>query len=64
MEFGGAGPADVVGSIIFPESTINIWNTPLLTGLVLAGVVIAVLGVLVPARSAARLPSAEVLHNE
>ncbi|MEU9048610.1 MULTISPECIES: FtsX-like permease family protein [unclassified Kitasatospora] len=53
-----------VGSIIFPESTINIWNTPLLTGLALAGVVIAVVGALVPARSAARLPIAEVLHNE
>ncbi|MGW2253126.1 ABC transporter permease [Kitasatospora sp. NPDC001660] len=50
--------------IDFPESTIDIWGAPLLTGLALAGVAIAVLGALVPARSAARLPIAEVLHNE
>ncbi|MFD4657316.1 FtsX-like permease family protein [Kitasatospora sp. NPDC058444] len=53
-----------VGTIVFPETTIEVWNAPLLTGLALAGVVIAVLGALVPARSAARLPIAEVLHNE
>jgi putative ABC transport system permease protein len=32
--------------------------------LALAGIVIAVLGALVPARAAARTPIAEVLHNE
>ncbi|MFI6157584.1 ABC transporter permease [Kitasatospora sp. NPDC051170] len=48
----------------FPESMIDVWGAPLLTGLACAGVVIAVLGALVPARSAARLPIAEVLHNE
>ncbi|MFH9352017.1 ABC transporter permease [Kitasatospora sp. NPDC017646] len=53
-----------VGTIEFREDSINIWSAPLLTGLALAGVVIAVLGALVPARSAARLPIAEVLHNE
>ncbi|MET9178666.1 FtsX-like permease family protein [Kitasatospora aureofaciens] len=50
--------------IDFPESTIDVWGAPLLAGLALAGVAIAVLGALVPARSAARLPIAEVLHNE
>ncbi|MER5641098.1 FtsX-like permease family protein [Kitasatospora sp. NPDC002227] len=48
----------------FPEGMINVWGAQLLTGLALAGVAIAVLGALVPARSAARLPIAEVLHNE
>lgn len=56
--------AENVGTIVFPEATMDVWNAPLLTGLALAGVVIAVLGALVPARSAARLPIAEVLHNE
>ncbi|MFD8755511.1 FtsX-like permease family protein [Kitasatospora sp. NPDC059577] len=53
-----------VGSIVFPESVIDIWDALPLTGLAFAGVAIAVLGALVPARSAARLPIAEVLHNE
>ncbi|MFI6449484.1 ABC transporter permease [Kitasatospora sp. NPDC050543] len=48
----------------FPEGMIDVWGAPLLTGLALAGVAIAVLGALVPARSAARLPIAEVLRNE
>ncbi|MET8630650.1 FtsX-like permease family protein [Kitasatospora sp. NPDC004669] len=56
--------AENVRIIDFPEATIDIWGAPLLTALALAGVVIAVLGALVPARSAARLPIAEVLHNE
>ncbi|MBO1414738.1 FtsX-like permease family protein [Streptomyces sp. FH025] len=50
--------------IAFTDSMIDVWGAPLLTGLALAGVAIAVLGALVPARSAARLPIAEVLHNE
>ncbi|MGW3229762.1 ABC transporter permease [Kitasatospora sp. NPDC001095] len=53
-----------VVTIVFPEEMIDVWNAPLLAGLALAGVAIAVLGALVPARSAARLPIAEVLHNE
>ncbi|MFE4518218.1 FtsX-like permease family protein [Kitasatospora sp. NPDC056783] len=53
-----------VGSILFPEWTMDVWSAPLLTGVGAAGVVIAVLGALLPARSAARLPIAEVLHNE
>ncbi|MFI2611284.1 FtsX-like permease family protein [Kitasatospora sp. NPDC018619] len=52
------------GSIVFPERVIDVWQAPLLVGLAFAGVAIAVLGALVPARSAARLPIAEVLHNE
>ncbi|WFB10884.1 hypothetical protein LRS74_30430 [Streptomyces sp. LX-29] len=58
-----AGPAflahrlvvDHVGVISFPESTKQVWHMPQLAVLVLAGVVIAVLGALIPARSAARL---------
>ncbi|MFC9429853.1 FtsX-like permease family protein [Streptomyces sp. NPDC056987] len=55
---------DNVGIIAFPESMKNVWHAPQLTGLALAGVTIAVLGALVPARSAARLTIARVLHNE
>ncbi|MFG2294276.1 FtsX-like permease family protein [Streptomyces sp. NPDC048603] len=55
---------DHVGVISFPESLKNVWHAPQLTGLVLAGVLIAVLGALIPARSAARLAISEVLHNE
>ncbi|MFJ8476205.1 ABC transporter permease [Kitasatospora sp. NPDC094011] len=50
--------------IHFTDAMIDVWGAPLLAGLALAGVAIAVLGALVPARSAARLPIAEVLHNE
>ncbi|MFI9587909.1 hypothetical protein ACIHCQ_40335 [Streptomyces sp. NPDC052236] len=39
-------------------------HAPQLAGLALTGVVIAVLGALIPARSAARLTIARVLHNE
>ncbi|MFF4383179.1 FtsX-like permease family protein [Kitasatospora sp. NPDC001547] len=56
--------ADNAGTILFSEETLDVWSAPLLTGLALAGVAIAVLGALLPARSAARLPIAEVLHNE
>ncbi|MEU3570463.1 FtsX-like permease family protein [Kitasatospora sp. NPDC036755] len=56
--------AENVGTIVFPQETLDVWNGPLLSGLAVAGVAIAVLGALVPARSAARLPIAEVLHNE
>ncbi|MFF2026779.1 FtsX-like permease family protein [Streptomyces sp. NPDC058171] len=55
---------DNVGVIAFPESMKDVWNAPHLLGLALAGVTIAVLGALVPARSAARLTIAKVLHNE
>ncbi|MFD5468577.1 ABC transporter permease, partial [Kitasatospora sp. NPDC127059] len=50
--------------IHFTDGMIDVWGAPLLAVLALAGIAIAVLGALVPARSAARLPIAEVLHNE
>ncbi|WP_199853159.1 hypothetical protein [Plantactinospora sp. BC1] len=43
---------------------INVWEVPLLGVLAVAGAVLAMLGALPPARSAARLPIAEVLHDE
>ncbi|MGI5336579.1 ABC transporter permease [Streptomyces sp. CA-181903] len=55
---------DHVGQVAFPESMKNVWHTPQLALLVLAGVAIAVLGALIPARSAARMTIAKVLHNE
>ncbi|MFE1947480.1 ABC transporter permease [Streptomyces massasporeus] len=55
---------DHVGVISFPESMKQVWHMPQLAALVLAGVTIAVLGALIPARSAARLTIANVLHNE
>jgi putative ABC transport system permease protein len=55
---------DNVVAVVFTESMKDVWHAPQLAGLGLAGVVIAVLGALVPARSAARLTIAEVLHNE
>ncbi len=42
----------------------EVYHAPVLALLALAGVVIAVLGALVPARGAARLSIATVLHNE
>ncbi|MBW5480914.1 FtsX-like permease family protein [Streptomyces bambusae] len=55
---------DHVGVVSFPESMKQVWHLPQLSALLLAGVAIAVLGALIPARSAARLTIAEVLHNE
>lgn len=55
---------DHVGVISFPESMKQVWHIPQLAALVLAGVTIAILGALIPARSAARLTIAKVLHNE
>ncbi|MFD7507066.1 hypothetical protein [Streptomyces sp. NPDC059850] len=55
---------DHVGVVAFPESLKDVWHAPQLAALALAGVVIAVLGALIPARSAARLTIAKVLHNE
>ncbi len=55
---------DHVGVISFPESMKQVWHLPQLAALIVAGVTIAVLGALIPARSAARLTIAEVLHNE
>ncbi|GGZ26362.1 ABC transporter permease [Streptomyces poonensis] len=55
---------DNIGVISFPESMKDVWHVPHLAALALAGVTIAVLGALIPARSAARLTIATVLHNE
>ncbi|MFG2483833.1 FtsX-like permease family protein [Streptomyces virginiae] len=55
---------DNVGVVTFPESMKAVWDAPLVAGLLLAGVVIAVLGALVPARSAARMTIASALHTE
>ncbi|MDH6132758.1 putative ABC transport system permease protein [Kitasatospora sp. MAA4] len=52
-----------VGSAL-PDSMMNVWHVSTLALLLLAGVAIAVLGALVPARSAARLTIAEVLRSE
>ena len=53
-----AGQADAV------DVFLDVYRAPALVLLALAGVVIAVLGALVPARGAARLSIATVLHNE
>ncbi|WP_375073858.1 FtsX-like permease family protein [Nonomuraea sp. ATR24] len=55
---------DNVGTVVFPEAMKNVWDVPQLAGAALSGVVIAVLGALLPARSAARQTIATVLHNE
>lgn len=43
---------------------LDVWHPQVLGVLALAGVAIAAIGALIPARSAARLAIAEVLHNE
>lgn len=53
-----AGQADAVDILM------NVYHAPLLVLLALTGIVIAVLGAVIPARSAARLSIATVLHNE
>ncbi|MFD8383007.1 FtsX-like permease family protein [Streptomyces sp. NPDC059679] len=55
--------ADAV-DIALPSYMTDVWHLPTLAGLALAGLVIGVLGALIPARRAARLTIAEVLHNE
>jgi putative ABC transport system permease protein len=50
--------------ITLPAYMTDVWHAPALTGLALAGLAIAVLGALVPARRAARLTIAEVLRSE
>ncbi|RVU28461.1 FtsX-like permease family protein [Streptomyces antnestii] len=52
------------GGIDFPSSMRNVWHLGNVTLLVLSGVVLAALGAVIPARSAARLTIAKVLHNE
>jgi putative ABC transport system permease protein len=48
----------------FPAFMLDVYPTWLLAVLVLAGITIAALGALVPARAAARTTIAKVLHNE
>jgi ABC-type lipoprotein release transport system permease subunit len=47
-----------------PGFLLDVWHLQVLGLLALAGVAIAAIGALIPARSAARLVIAEVLHNE
>ncbi|GHJ43425.1 hypothetical protein Cs7R123_07670 [Catellatospora sp. TT07R-123] len=47
-----------------PQSIIDVYAVPSLVVLLLAGVVIAVLGALIPARQAARVSTAAALHTE
>ena len=50
--------------VSLPSSMTDVWQAPALAALALAGVAIAVLGAFLPARGAARLTVAEVLHTE
>lgn len=52
------------GTFILPASMIDVWSAALVTALAFSGLVIAILGALIPARSAARLTIATVLRNE
>ncbi|WP_345574560.1 ABC transporter permease [Nonomuraea rosea] len=52
---------DSVTVVVFPEPMKDVWHAPYLAALALTGIVIAVLGALIPARSAAR---STVLRNE
>ena len=49
---------------ILPAYMINVWTPSLVAALAFSGLIIAVLGAFIPARSAARLTIATVLHNE
>ncbi|GAA2713305.1 ABC transporter permease [Actinoplanes palleronii] len=51
-------------AIRLPGEVLRVWRPGLLALLVLSGVLIAVLGALLPARAAARVSIAQVLHNE
>ncbi|WP_229886939.1 ABC transporter permease [Streptomyces subrutilus] len=55
---------DHVGVIDFPAYMKDVWHAPQLAAMLVAGVTIAVLGALVPARTAARTTIATVLHTE
>jgi len=50
--------------VAIPQAVLDVWQAPMLALLAFAGLVIALLGALVPARGAARLTIAEVLHTE
>lgn len=55
--------AEAVG-LTLPACMTDVWQATALAGLALAGLLIAVLGALVPARRAGRLTVAEVLRSE
>ncbi|MFJ5877325.1 hypothetical protein ACIQD1_21695 [Streptomyces sp. NPDC093088] len=55
---------DNVGVVDLPEHMKDVWHVTGLAAMLLAGVAIAVLGALDPARSAARMTIASVLHTE
>ncbi|GIE35799.1 hypothetical protein Ait01nite_088440 [Actinoplanes italicus] len=50
--------------VTFPDYVMEIWDPVTLLLMVVSGVLIAIVGALLPARSAARLSIARVLHNE
>jgi putative ABC transport system permease protein len=56
--------ATSAAKVDIPKALLHVWQPGTLLLLILAGVLIAVLGALVPARAAARLTIAEVLHTE
>ncbi|MGW0917201.1 ABC transporter permease, partial [Streptomyces sp. NPDC002784] len=55
--------ADAV-DIDLPSYMMDVWQLPALAALALAGLATALLGAFIPARRAARLTIAQVLHNE
>jgi putative ABC transport system permease protein len=50
--------------VAIPHAVLEVWQAPMLALMAAAGLVIALLGALLPARGAARLTIAEVLRNE
>ncbi|GIF03837.1 hypothetical protein Asi03nite_13750 [Actinoplanes siamensis] len=56
--------AGEAASMRLPAEVMQVWHPGMLGLLALSGVAIAVAGALLPARSAARLTIAQVLHNE
>jgi putative ABC transport system permease protein len=52
------------GMFILPGYMVDVWSAPLVAILALSGLVIALLGAFIPARAAARLTIATVLHKE
>ncbi|MGN9910586.1 ABC transporter permease [Phytohabitans sp. LJ34] len=50
--------------VAFPSAVLDVYQAPTLVLLALAGVAIAAIGAFIPARSAARVTIAQVLHNE
>lgn len=50
--------------VAFPDRALDVYPAPMLALLARAGIAIAALGAFLPARAAARLTIAKVLHNE